>query len=504
MSGLKDIDKIKDFRYVFTLPKEFKILPLYINQKQDWNCTCFLYPERREEKRKKGLRQYILSYPGLGSTGVKVWIRHDPGHYAPVIDIGNTDGWKKLEGKFTLPNPTGINIWVLRWANLNSHNIRSCRGVVDIDDITIKEEGSSKNIFEANFDNGSMGSFSNCNKTRKVTLEKEEENYFVRIETTDDVAKLQQSIISGISAKLKPHTNYIVSCKARATITKTPRGYVWAPIFIKLDKTDKKEAIFSCHYEYTKEGKKIIGKEEKLKVKIEPYSVKAPKEIEIILWSEAEDAMGWQPKETQDILVKITKLSGIKTHFTRLDTNPWMAPYYGDLNKVPLYNPLSRVIHKYGMKVMPYIGTSLYNKDNANINYYLEKNPEARAINSLGDKIYGGNFHGICPSYLLSKDSSYWKIYLDFLEKSAEKNGWDGIFWDFEFADILGVPSKHMGRARCFCPRCVEEFKKFSGIEDITKPPKDEVMLEKNYPYDKLKEPARSILKNYPLEWLKW
>ncbi|MBU1855526.1 MAG: hypothetical protein KKC28_00910, partial [Verrucomicrobia bacterium] len=507
--GGEGLNQVRNFKYILDLPKEFELVgDLYLIGHSCFGDLHPVYPSSvRTIDRDNNFTRYELGgIPVKEFTGVSVWLSEP---YIQTIKIFGTGGqWLDFHGDvpgFT----TARAVWLLRWANLR-RSIQPCRGVVDVDDIVVRRKSNGQIVFEEHFDDGTFGKFKGGQKNG-VSLEKENNNYFVRIKTGDAEAAIQQSIVaSGTNApgiqSLIPGEDYEVTCHARTVITRTPDYLSYMPVWIKIG--GKKETEIRAHYEYEINGKQYSVPEQKLRVIVED-DVKKPKTLETVLWSEAEDCMGDQPGRVQDYLLDLTKSCGIKLHLTELNLNPWKSPYYGKVNKMDLRDPLAEKIKRRGMNAMPYLG---FVYTDMGFEAYASNHPPAPGqlaineyVNPFGqtNKATNIRFPSPCLTRLMDERSEYWRVILKFLKEGARINKWDGLMWDFELCNILCIP--HTGkRESCFCPECIEEFKQYTDIKDITKAPEKKVLLAKDYPFQELMEPARSILSNYPLEWLKF
>ncbi|MBU0714345.1 MAG: hypothetical protein KJ964_03180 [Verrucomicrobia bacterium] len=518
--GGEGLDQVRNFKYILDLPEGFEVVSnLYL---MGYNCMNELdpvYPHSVKTTRldKNFMRYEFCVYPGY--TGVNVWFSHP---YIPVLSVTGTGGqWMDFHGEAPAFDSTRA-LWLMRWANpqtsisvnrraLDVDDIGTCRGIVDVDDIVVRQKSNGRIMFEEHFNDGSFGKFLGAKKNG-VSLEKEDDNYFVRIKTGDAEADIQQAL-SALCPNapemqyLVPGERYEVTCRARAVITRTPDYLCVMPVWIKIG-GGKKETEIRAHYEYKINGKQYSVPEQVLRVVVEDDARK-PKALEVVLWSEAEDSMGWQPDQVQDYLLDLTKSCGIKTHLTELNLNPWRSPYYGKVNKMDLRDPLTEKIKQRGMDAIPYMGWP-YGNRNMGFDAYVSNHPPCPGklaineyVNQFGQTNQTAKFCGPSPclTRLTDEHSEYWRVMLKFLKEAARINKWDGLMWDFELANILCVPHNLQS---CFCPDCIEEFKKYTGIKDITQAPEKRVMLEKNYPFQDLAEPARSILSNYPLEWLKF
>ncbi|MBU0716172.1 MAG: hypothetical protein KJ964_12525 [Verrucomicrobia bacterium] len=502
--GGEGLDQVRNFKYILDLPKGFEMVAgLHLVGFSCFGKNYSIYPSSVSAvKSDEKTMRYELGIPKIGFTGASVWLSTP---YIPVVPISGTGGqW--LDFHEDVPGLTStMAIWLMRWSGANS-----CRGVVDLDDVVVRQKSNGLIVFEEHFNDGSFGQFKGGQKNG-VSLEKENDNYFVRIKTGDAEAEKQQSIVaSGTNApglqSLIPGEDYEVACRARAVITRTPDYLSYMPVWIKIGGGEKETEI-RAHYEYEINGKQYSVPEQALRVIVEDKAVKKPKTLETVLWSAAEDCMESQVDRVQDYLLDLTKSCGIKTHLTELDLNPWQSPYCGNVKKMNLRDPLAGKIKQRGMAAIPYLYFPYWN---SGLDEYVSNHPPAPGklaineyVNQFGQTNKASSLRKSCPTRVRDEHDDYWRVIREFLKEGARVNQWDGLMWDFELANILCVPYKSKTES-CFCPTCIEEFKKYTGIKDIIQAPEKRVMLEKDYPFQDLAEPARSILSNYPLEWLKF
>ncbi|MBU0715435.1 MAG: hypothetical protein KJ964_08775 [Verrucomicrobia bacterium] len=508
--GGEGLDQVRNFKYVLDLPEGFELVDgLHLMGHSCCGGNGSVSPSLvKAIASDKNRMCYELGISWIGFTGVSIWLSSP---YVPAVPITGTGGqWQDFQGEAPGFDSTRT-VWLLRWANNLYQSIQTCRGVVDVDDIVVRQKSNGRVVFEEHFNDGSFGKFKGGQKNG-VSLEKENDNYFVRIKTGNAEAEIQQSIAaSGTNApgiqSLIPGEDYTVTCRARAVITRTPDYLSYMPVWIKIG-GGKRETEIRAHYEYEIDGKQYSVPEQKLRVIVED-DVKKPKTLEIVLWSQAEDCMGLQPSRVQDYLLDITKSCGIKLHLTELNLNPWKSLYDGKVNKMNLRDPLAEKIKQRGMAAIPYLG---FPYTDMGFEAYASNHPPApgqlainEIINQFGQTNKSADIRNpaLCFTRLAAERSEYWQAILKMLKEGARVNKWDGLMWDYEVPNILCVPDKRKCES-CFCTDCIEAFKEYTGIKDITKAPENRVMLEKDYPFQDLAEPARSILSNYPLEWLKF
>ncbi|MBU0714679.1 MAG: hypothetical protein KJ964_04925 [Verrucomicrobia bacterium] len=505
--GGEGLDQVRNFKYILDLPEGITLVSnLYLIGE---SCFGHLYPVCISSVKTIALDQNTMrhefSIAGFGTTGINIWLSSP---YIPVISITGTGGqWMDFHGEATVFDTTKA-IWVLRWADYFAYP-RPCHGVVEVDDIVVRRKSNGRIVFEEHFNDGTFGKFTG-GKKNGVSLEKENDNYFVRIKTGDAEAAIQQSIVAADTnaPELQSLTwgeDYEVACRARAVITHTPDGMLQMPVWFKVG-VGRKEMEIKAHYEYDLGKKHYSAPEQTLRVIVD-NDVKHPKMLETVLWSAAEDCMHFQADRVQDYLLDLTKSCGIKLHLTTIGSNPWNPRYDGKVNKMNLRDPFAGKIKQRNMDAMPYMD---WPYRNMGVDVYASNHPSAPGklafneyINQFGQTNKVTHIGQVCPTRLCNEHGDYWPAILEMLKEGARINKWDGLMWDFEVPNILTVPLKRKCES-CFCPDCIEAFKQYTGIKDITVPPENPVMLEKDYPFQDLAEPARSILSNYPLEWLKF
>lgn len=516
--GSNEMDKVSGFRYFLDLPHGFEVLKgeqYRLVNGGAFKSTAYIYPQTVNGVKEEDKTKYILDYEEPGTNGTGIWlVAPGSGSYTQRLVLCASPEWKSRTFDFSFDEAALAScrnkpiLWLLRWGNDKEgagRKLRECRGVIDIDDFVIKEKEFGRVIFEANFDNGTSNPFSDASGKNGVTLEKENGNGFVRFAATDKTWDMQQSVNVGLE-NISSDTVYTVSCKTRGKTTKMPDGYIFAPVFIRQTaKNDGAEPVIKCHYEYLADGKKFESPVASLKLKIIPAnSLSISRDLDTVLWSSAEESMALQTKEVRNVLLPITKESGIKTHLTEVDF-PWLD-FLDGLPNTGFRDSLSYEVHRHGMKSVPYVRSGIYVKAKSEegliVDRFLQKHPDARAVNAVGMEICDGYvWHRICPEYIACS-GEYWKTYLDFLRKSAEKNHWDGLMWDFEMADI--IVAKKTDALRCFCPRCIDAFRKYSGISDFSRSQPGKIELPSSIDISSLSQVARDILGNYSLEWLKF
>ncbi|MFH1475867.1 MAG: hypothetical protein ABIH24_00020 [Verrucomicrobiota bacterium] len=517
LPGGEGLDQVRNFKYVLDLAEGINhVSNVYMSGMTWFSEFNPIYPSLvKTIALDKNTVRYEFALAGIGTTVVKIQLsKYSLG---PGITITGTGGkWMNFYGESpALANRSHMvrvlrraDDWGFQWGF--TKHLSSCRGIVDVDDIIVRRKATGQIIFEEHFDDGSYGQFTG-GQSNGISMEKEKSNYFVRISTTDAESKILQSIeaagtnIPGFQS-LVPGETCEITCRCRAKINRTPDNVVHMPFWFKIV-DGRKEMEIKAHYEYDIGDKHYSGPEQVLRVMV-VNDIKKPKMLETVLWSQAEDCMEWQVDQVQNYLLDITKSCGIKLHLTEIGQNPWKPPYDGKVKKMNLHNPLATKIKARGMGVIPFIKFIYWNQC---FESYISNHPPTPgklAINEIIDQFGQTNVlsspdGGVCLNRL-HEDGVYWPAILKMLKEGARCNKWDGLMWDYEIPRILCVPNKKSNRKSCFCPACIEAFKQYTGIKDITQVPENRVMLEKDYPFQNLAEPARSILSNYPLEWLKF
>ncbi|MBU0714795.1 MAG: hypothetical protein KJ964_05520 [Verrucomicrobia bacterium] len=508
--GGENLQNIRNFKYVIELPEGYDLAEqLHFTGAGSFTRPQLAYPRVTKKTLDNKRSECELSVPGIGSTYVALWISTGCGYAQCAALTGTSGNWEEFDSEYTAPplleNPMfSASVWVLRWTNHPENRqarlSHKSRGIVDVDDLVIREKKTGKIVFEENFNSG-FNSFTNGQKNN-VKMEEENGNKFVRFTTDDANAEKQQSIATGF--KITPGEEYQITCKARVSVSVMPDNLAFIPLWIKTGKAAKEAAEIKAHYEYDIDGKHVRSPEDTLRVIIDDTNAR-PSALETVLWSAAENSMNTQDERMQDYLVRLTRVCGIKTHLTSLGLNPWQPPFYGNLEGVNLRNRLCEKVRQHGMTAMPYLA---FPYRNMGFDAYASNHPPAPGklafneyINQFGQTNKASNIYNKCPTRLCDERDDYWQGILKFLQEAAELNKWGGLMWDFEQSNILPIGNSECS---CFCAECVEGFKKFSGIQDFSKAPEKRVMLLEGYSFDKLAEPAKSIYMHYPLEWMKF
>jgi hypothetical protein len=499
-------DKIRGFKYIIELPEGVEMA----EQLRFTGCNSFArpqlaYPKTTKKELGGGRSELELLLPGIGSTYAALWISSG-GEYSECAALtGTSERWELFSGDYTAPpliENTGENahVWLLRWASFpecrQAKLSHKSRGIVDADDFVIREKASGKIVFEEKFENG-LGLFKDVSGMKII---EQDGNKFVRMITDDTNASTQQGMVSVNGLKITPGTEYQITCKARVSVSVLPDNLSFVPLWIRISEKLVGAAEMKAHYEYDIDGKHVRGPDDTLRIVPDDRSPRFSA-LESILWSSAENSMNRQSLLMREYLVGLTSVSGIKTHLTSLGLNPWNPLFNGNLDEVSLLDPLCEIVRKHGMKAIPYIAYASYNSKNLEYYSVLRSDEYMREYVSQFGKCKIGKVFGWCQSRMLSAQKDYWRVYCGMFEKAAAVNKWDGLMWDFEQPNMLGSGNSECA---CFCPECVAAFKKFSGISDFSKIPETPAMLLEGCDFDKFVEPARSILMNYPLEWMKF
>ncbi|MBU0714305.1 MAG: hypothetical protein KJ964_02980 [Verrucomicrobia bacterium] len=513
MSGWKNPSKITNFRYILTVPAEIELLtpPWRLNQEFSGSLTASLYPTKiAHEKTNDGRNRYTLSYAGVGITGVSLWLSgKDRYLHRPLIDIGNSEEWTEYRAEYFAEDlqPRDVIISLMRWPALfGSTAVEQSYGTVDLDQVEIQSEGSYG--WETNFScNFKEGLPQNVSSTASLTFEREGEHGFMRLSIPESQRKIQQKMVLG-TIVLRPQTKYLFKLRARSRVLASAPEYVWAPVFLRLKESPQKELRLSCHYEFEEAGTAVRCSEEELPIKVVPRLPKTPRKLQVAIWSQAEEGLGFQTEDVQNALIDITKAAGVKAHFTKLVSSPWHPSCNGNVESTPAKNPLEAKLRKAGLQIFPYVGSELA----TGLKAYLQENPEFHAMSAVGKPAV--STHGnesesmLCPQKMLSNQCDFWQKWLIFLTKAAEINHWDGVFYDYEIGSFLGLAydgkNFRLKQARCFCPECVEAFRKFveaAKLEEVTAYAQP---IQPGYPYAKLSGAAGAILSQQPLAWCKF
>ena len=116
---------------------------------------------------------------------------------------------------------------------------------------------------------------------------------------------------------------------------------------------------------------------------------------------------------------------------------------------------------------------------------YVEKHPEAWAINEKGDKVEAASwFMGVCPT-----EPGFRQYRFDQLKDLLLKFDLDGIWMDYVHWHAQFEDPKPILPETCFCDNCIENFSEFSGVK---------------VPISTTPEKASFILDNHDLEWRDW
>ncbi|MFH1905412.1 MAG: hypothetical protein ABIK53_07830 [bacterium] len=272
---------------------------------------------------------------------------------------------------------------------------------------------------------------------------------------------------------------------------------------------DVKPSAYQIFYRWlSKDGTKSTEKQKILVNVRARENLSPPKHLDTGIWL-AESAFLGHPKIIQDTLIGLAKDSFIKTAFLHAPNPDEDLP---NIKKTArdLVMPVEMVnyLKSAGLEVGFYLawtnGSGSFSKD------FCRNYPETHSISWNGKP--SPNFK-ICQTYILQEGKSknpYWRVFVETAERLVRETQPSALFWDFE--NYIPIPSPEfinnpassdhtMGLSACFCQRCVNEFKRIYNIKDLNTPSKQPIVME-GYPYDKLPEPARSIIKNYPKEWI--
>ncbi|MDD2707784.1 MAG: hypothetical protein PHV34_07210 [Verrucomicrobiae bacterium] len=512
MSGWKTPERMTNFRYILTVSAGMELLtsPWRLTPELSGSLTSSLYPVKiAREKTDDGRNRYTLFYAGVGTTGLSLWLSGKD-HYIhrPLIDIGNSGEWTEYQAEYFAEDlqPLDVTVSLWRWPGLfGSTAVERSHGTVDLDRVEIQREGPRgwEAVFNCNFETGLPPDIT---RDKSVTFEREGERGFMRVSIPESQRKNQQKTVLG-TIVLQPQTKYLFKLRARSRVLASPAEYVWAPVFLQLKESSRKELKLSCHYEFEEAGAVVRCPGEELAIKVVPRLPKTPKKLRVALWSQAEEALGFQTEEVQDVLIDVTKAAGVKTHFTKLVSSPWHPSCNGKVESAPVKNPLEAKLCKAGFQILPYFGSF-----SIGLKAYLLENPEFHAISAVGKPVvpaHSGRIETmLCPQKMHRSECAFWQKWLAFLTRAAETNRWDGAFYDYEFGYFMGLSYDgkkfQLDAARCFCPECVEAFRKFVKDEKLEESAAYAQPIQPGYPYAKLSGAAGTILGKQPLSWCKF
>lgn len=417
------------------------------------------------------------------------WGTADGGYieYAPAILFEGAFGWKKFEKVLTPPGGAKtMHVWVLKSESSQA------RGSLWVDDIELYDEAKSKdNLVEngdfedlENIENNWPG-LANEDNIRLVDEPKESQgqNHCLLLNASEELLGRRQGICHAI-----PGPFHIGPTIAAAS-------------FFKL--TGKTEKEYKIYYHWEAADKSAVEPEKEINIKLDAAaSPKKPRQIETAMWL-AEGPFGSWGEKTQNTLSAIFKNTGINTCYI-----PTIDPVYvvkdvtDDIGRVNIKLPFRDKLK--GFKNVGYL-YYMYNTTGPLNRNYTEKHPEFWSVAFNGAK---SKDHRVCLTHILkdgAENNPYWKMFLGLTEKLIVDNNLDGVYQDYEqdhpIPDINMVNNFSLPQSgACYCDRCIAEFKKFAQIKNLEKQPAKKIII-KDYPYDKLKEPVKSLIKNYPLEW---
>lgn len=516
LPGGKDLDSVRDFGYTLDLPVgvELDVEPRLICG-SSFATPVLAYPEpARRAAQEDGHTRYELCLPGVGSTGVQVFLSFATSScgYVSCLSLTGTSGeWHEFDTEFAIPAhlempEASARLWVLRWVNHPENRdfrlARQARGVVEVDDLVIRSKRDGAVVYRESFDQGAPSTFLPI-RTPGVAIIEAENARFARITTDDAVAEVQQSLVT-TPIQFVHGEEYRMSCRARVSASATPDGLCVLPVWLKIGRLAGGVASITCSYSYAVGDQVFRSSAERLQVTVDEADV-TPESIETVFWSAAENPMSFQCAPLRDRLVRLTRQCGVKVHLSAVSLNPWLPPLRGDLSGVDLRDPLCDTVKHHGMKVMPYIHNDRIPEDG--LAAYSAAHPTESMdeyVNLFGQTAKASRYSR-CLTRTTDPAKDYWRDVCGLFEQAARVNRWDGLMWDFEQPVILGLPGPDAASGTCcFCRACVDAFKRFAGLDDIDRPPDRPMMLAEGYPLDRLAGPARAILANYPLEWLRF
>jgi len=116
---------------------------------------------------------------------------------------------------------------------------------------------------------------------------------------------------------------------------------------------------------------------------------------------------------------------------------------------------------------------------------YVDKHPEAWAINEQGEKVEAASwFMGVCPT-----EPGFRKYRFDQLKELLLAYDLDGIWMDYVHWHAQFEDPEPILPETCFCDHCLNGFTKHTGIE---------------IPEGSVAEKARWILENHDTTWRQW
>ncbi|MBU0716019.1 MAG: hypothetical protein KJ964_11735 [Verrucomicrobia bacterium] len=282
-----------------------------------------------------------------------------------------------------------------------------------------------------------------------------------------------------------------------------PEGaeFATAPFF---DVGDVAAGDYYIYYRWETPQGKIDATEEKIKITIRKKDdLTTPKYLETAVWF-AESPIPGYPPLVRDAVINLLKDSFINTIYVE-GPSLNQLPYGTKAEDVGLGGDFIDRLAGDGFKVIAYV---VYENHffGPLAPGYLKVHPEAAMVDWTGRR----REERVCPTYLfLEGENDYRKLLVEVTERLIRETKLAGIYWDLEsnvpipapdWIKDPKAPSATSPGIACFCPRCLDAFRKTYGIEDITRKPENPVVI-KHYDYDLLPEPARSIIKNYPLQW---
>ena len=413
-----------DYQYVIEVPEYFKLIDF---DPMNGIATPNKISEERIKREGKDYCRYILNFPKgrLGGIGIDIYMRFgDPlirtGYYVPVITVGGTFDWEKIEEEVISP-PTAANgtLWLLKWAR------KGVTGTVWFDDISIKEEGTDINLIQnGSFEQGAKGWRLNqsCSIVEREVNGKK--GKCLKIEAKLPYKKV--AICNGGFPIKKPGTKYIITALAKSENTHSEKVKPFPALLFKLGEI--KQRSFNVYTYFQANGGNITEIARKTKVNVLPPLLgKRPKKIPVIFWHSPSSGV---PEFNRHKVVE-----AIANNIANCGGN-YLS--YGDC-----FHVLADVAYKKGVKPMwsgcHWRGGYMFSNGNE-WNEFQKKYPEVN-----------------CPSYRLESLECQEKLE-HYIAAVLQRDRPGLAMWDHE-----SPPSSH-----CFCERCLKKFRKFAKLpEDV-------------------------------------
>lgn len=371
--------------------------------------------------------------------------------YMPVFSFAGTFDWKPFE--WVVQMPENVTSAVVIW--LSRRELKLTSGVLRLKSFKIKETDTGNVIFDQNF-------------KKPLVLDVAKSGAMKRVDRK--------------GVKLASGRKYTVQCEAKGedivgpytSPEKTRPFYARTFIFDVARSVALPAKLF---WRLEDAGAKVYRKGEVSLVKAGP--VVKPKTIDTSTWI-AETGLQTESLEVQNIFVEMFDAWGLNT------LEPYLVcPGFGvPLNEDNLRIGLASEAKRRGMRLRAY--SALLFTQGPGHEKYLETHPHARAVDAAGRKSKGGgNFFKVCHTHFLDGgkydspptsvggggDNPWLGSLLDAIQKSAEINGLDGIFFDFEInaaPHLKSRPKPDGSRGytkSCICERCRRAFQQYAGLD---------------------------------------